>query len=79
MLREKYATPNAHIMIEVPNANSRSAWATYHFVVFTPDTLEQTLLRAGWEGKNGRILGGNGNLIQLVGEVYDEGNYGNTS
>ena len=48
-LRNSYMADFARIVIEVPHFDAPSAWSAFHAVSFNPETLEQTLRRAGFE------------------------------
>lgn len=71
-LREEFATVGAALMIEVPGPPAHSSWADFHTVVFTPNTLEETLEMAGWSALKGRIMHDMA-ILQIVGRNEDGG------
>jgi SAM-dependent methyltransferase len=47
-LREKWLVPQGHLLVEVPNLYCHDSFEVAHLVSYSPQTLTQTLTRAGY-------------------------------
>lgn len=56
-LRQKWLTPNGFLLIETPNLYGHDCFEVAHLVAYSPHTLEQTLLKAGFHRDAQRVHG----------------------